>query len=345
MPTAIATESVSAISAQPPAPAEPAWDRPRIRRSAAQRAQLAATMLIVTLPLAGVVVAATALLGAVSWLDLVLLVVFYTVSCFGVTVGYHRLFTHRSFTAVPGLRLVLALAGGLAFEGGPIGWVANHRRHHAFSDRPGDPHSPHQYGGGLWGQLRGFGHAHMGWLFGTDTTSVTQYAPDLEADRTLRVLDRAFPASCAVSLGLPMLLGWLVTGTLHGALTALVWGGLVRVFLVHQVTWSVNSLCHMMGARPFKTRRQDRSTNLWPLAILSFGESWHNMHHADPSSARHGVDPHQIDLSAGLIRLFERFGWASKVQWPDAARLAAHRPPPAGHPAALQQRESRQISA
>jgi stearoyl-CoA desaturase (Delta-9 desaturase) len=247
------------------------------------------------------------------------------VSALGLVVGYHRLLTHRSFTAKPGLRVALAVAGSLAFEGGPISWVATHRRHHAFTDRPGDPHSPHRYGSGTWGQLRGVGHAHMGWLFGTDSTSVAQYAPDLQADRTMRVLDRGFPALCVVSLGLPMLIGGVVTGTWHGAVTALLWGGLVRVFLLHHVTWSVNSLCHLLGNRPFKTRKLDRSTNLWPLALLSLGDSWHNLHHSDPTSARHGVDRGQIDLAAAFIRLCERLGWASKVQWPDAARIAGHR--------------------
>jgi stearoyl-CoA desaturase (delta-9 desaturase) len=305
---------------------EPSWDGPQPARSGVQRAQLAVTLLIVGLPLVGVIIAATSILGeSVTAVNLALLTVGYVITGLGITAGFHRLFTHRSFTANRGLRIGLAVAGSLAFEGGVISWVATHRRHHAFSDRSGDPHSPHRYGSGTWGQLRGVGHAHIGWLFGTDLTSVAQYAPDLEGDPTMRRIDRAFPLFCLLSLAAPMLAGWLLTGTLHGALTALVWGGLIRIFLLHHVTWSVNSLCHLLGNRPFKTRRDDRASNLWPLALVSFGDSWHNLHHADPTSARHGVDPGQIDLAAGFIRLCERLGWATKVQWPDASRIAGRR--------------------
>ena len=304
----------------------PSWDGPAPVRTGVQRAQLAVTLLIVGLPLAGVVLAATSLLrGSASAVNLTLLLVFYGITGLGITAGFHRLFTHRSFTANRGLRIALAVAGSLAFEGGVISWVATHRRHHAYSDRPGDPHSPYRHGGGVVGQLRGVGHAHVGWLFGTDVTSVSQYAPDLEADPDLRRIDRAFPLLCLVSLALPMMAGWLLTGTLHGSLTALVWGGLIRILVLHHVTWSVNSLCHLVGSRPFKTRRSDRATNLWPLALVSFGDSWHNLHHSDPTSARHGVDPGQIDLAAGFIRLCERLGWATRVQWPDASRIAGRR--------------------
>ncbi len=322
-PAAVNDESAEGTPVKPPAPT---WYGPQPRRSGVQRAQLAITLLIVGLPLVGVIVVASSLLGSsVTLVNLCLLTVGYVITGLGVTAGFHRLFTHRSFTANRGLRISLAVAGSLAFEGGVISWVATHRRHHAFSDRSGDPHSPHRYGGGLWGQLRGVGHAHLGWLFGTDTTSVAQYAPDLENDPTMRRIDRAFPLFCVASLALPMLAGWLLTGTLHGALTGLVWGGLVRIFLLHHVTWSVNSLCHLMGNRPFKTRRDDRATNLWPLAIVSFGDSWHNLHHADPTSARHGVEPRQVDIAAGFIRLWERLGWATNVSWPDAARIAGRR--------------------
>lgn len=288
--------------------------------------QLGVTLLIVLLPLAGVVVVAATVIGGVTAPDLALLVAFYLVTGLGLTAGYHRLFTHRSFVANRPLRMMLAVAGGLCFEGGVISWVATHRRHHAFSDRPGDPHSPHQYGrSSVWGSLRGLGHAHLGWLFGTETTSVERYAPDLQADPALRRVDRAFPLLCVVSLALPTVAGWLLTGTWRGALGGLLWGGLVRVFLLHHVTWSVNSLCHLIGARPFKTHRSDRATNLWPLAILSLGDSWHNLHHADPTSARHGVDRYQIDIAAGFIRLCERLGWATRVQWPDRMRIESHR--------------------
>jgi stearoyl-CoA desaturase (delta-9 desaturase) len=213
----------------------------------------------------------------------------------------------------------------MAFEGDVTGWVATHRRHHAFTDRPGDPHSPYRYGTGVGGQLRGLLHAHVGWLFGKDPTSQQRFAPDMLADPAMRRISKAFPVLCLASLALPFAAGWAIGGTWQAAMLALVWAGLVRILLLQHVTWSVNSLCHLLGSRPFTTRRFDRATNLWPLAVLSLGESWHNMHHSDPACARHGVDRGQIDLSAELIRVFERFGWVSGARWPTPARLEQHR--------------------
>jgi fatty-acid desaturase len=164
-----------------------------------------------------------------------------------------------------------------------IGWVAIRRHHHAFTDRPGDPHSPYRYGDSVAGQLRGLAHAHAGWLLRDAPTRPSRYAPDMLADPAMRVISAAFPALCAVSLALPFGAGWLTGGTWRTALTALLWAGLVRVAVLQHVTWSVNSLCHVFGTRPFATRRHDRATNLWPLALISFGESWHNMHHSDPA--------------------------------------------------------------
>jgi stearoyl-CoA desaturase (delta-9 desaturase) len=292
--------------------------------------QVVPTGLIVVVPFAGLAVAVAMLWGhAIGLADVLLAVGLYVVTGLGVTVGFHRLLTHRSFTARPWLRVVLAVAGSMSFQGDVIGWVATHRRHHAFTDRPGDPHSPYRYGTGPAGQLRGLLHAHAGWLLGNDPTSRLDYAPDMQADPAMRAISRAFPALCVVSLALPFTIGWAIGGA-RGALLALLWAGLVRIFLLQHVTWSVNSLCHLLGSRPFTTRRYDRATNLWPLALLSFGESWHNTHHSDPACARHGVDRGQIDLSAELIRLFERAGWATRVRWPSAARLEKHRRRPAG---------------
>ena len=177
----------------------------------------------------------------------------------------------------------------------------------------------------LVGQLRGLAHAHIGWLLRDDPTSPTKYAPDMVADPAMRVISAAFPALCALSLALPFGAGWLIGGTWRTALLGLLWAGLVRVTVLQHVTWSVNSLCHVFGSRPFATRRYDRATNLWPLALVSFGESWHNMHHSDPACARHGAEPGQIDISAAVIRVFERLGWATAVHWPVPARLAARR--------------------
>ncbi|KDN17401.1 acyl-CoA desaturase [Amycolatopsis rifamycinica] len=257
----------------------------------------------------------------ISWLDLAIGGAFFVVSTLGVTVGYHRYFTHGSFRAKRALRIALAIAGGLAAQGPVIGWVADHRRHHAFSDRDGDPHSPWLFGTSPVALARGFWHAHMGWLFGRDKTNVERFAPDLAADRDLRVVDRLFPLWVVLSLLLPPLLGGLITMSWWGALTAFLWAGLARISFQHHVTWSVNSVCHMIGERPFTSR--DRSANFWPLAILSMGESWHNTHHADPTSARHGVLRGQLDISARLIWVFEKLGWAWNVRWPTAKRLAA----------------------
>ncbi|MDB5125730.1 MAG: stearoyl-CoA 9-desaturase [Mucilaginibacter sp.] len=288
--------------------------------------QVAVTGLIVAFPFLAVVLAVWGLWGRlVGPTDLLLAVGCYVLTGLGVTVGFHRCLTHHSFTPNRPLRIVLAIAGSMSFQGDVIGWVATHRRHHAFTDRPGDPHSPFRFGTTVRGQLHGLAHAHVGWLFTSDLTPNDRYAPDLLADRDLRLVSRAFPVLCVLSLALPLGLGWAIGGTVHGALTALLWAGLVRVAVLQHVTWSVNSLCHMIGERPFRTRRHDRATNLWPLALLSFGESWNNLHHAEPSCARHGVDRRQIDPSAAVIRLLERAGWATEVRWPIPARVEGRR--------------------
>ena len=279
------------------------------------------TGLLVIGPVVALAAAVPLLWGrAVRLSDVILATAFYLVSGFGVTVGYHRLFAHRSFRPARWLKIVLASAGSLAVEGSVVGWVANHRRHHVFSDKPGDPHSPHLYGAGITAQLRGFAHAHIGWLFKVDTTSAARYAPELLDDADTRIVSRLFPIFAISSLAAPFFIGWTVTGALEGAFTALLWAGLVRMMLLHHVTWSVNSICHMFGPQP--ATQKDHSTNFAPLALLSFGESWHNFHHAHPASARHGALPHQIDPSAALIRVFEMTRCATHVRWPTQAQLA-----------------------
>jgi stearoyl-CoA desaturase (Delta-9 desaturase) len=278
------------------------------------------TSLFVAGPAVALAVALPLLWGnAVSLHDLVLAVVLYLVAGFGISVGFHRLFTHHSFTANRPLKFILAAAGSMAFEGSVTSWVANHRRHHMFSDQPGDPHSPHRYGSGALAQLKGFGYAHIGWLFTPDVTSKTRFAPDLLRDDDIVAATRLFPVFAAASFAVPFGIGYAITGTLTGAITALIWAGFVRMALFHHVTWSINSICHMFGTKPFKTK--DQSTNFAPLALLSLGESWHSYHHANPASARHGVLPHQIDLSARMIRWFEQAGWATRVHWPTPAAL------------------------
>ncbi|GAA2706115.1 acyl-CoA desaturase [Micromonospora olivasterospora] len=261
--------------------------------------------------------------GWLSWTDLAVAAFWYVLSGLGITIGYHRYFTHGSFKARPWLRVALAVAGSFAVQGEIIQWVADHRRHHAFSDLEGDPHSPWRFGESVAGLAKGLFHAHVGWLFGRELSNRERFAPDLLADPATRRVDRFFPLLVVVSVLGPALMGGLLTWSWQGALTALFWGGLVRIALLHHVTWSINSVCHVYGERPFAMRQGDRASNFWPLAILSFGESWHNLHHADPTSARHGVLRGQVDISARVIWLLEKTGAAWAVRWPKPERLAA----------------------
>lgn len=261
--------------------------------------------------------------GFLGWSDIVLLLGFFTLTSLGITVGFHRYFTHGAFKAVRGLRVALGIIGSLAIEGPVSRWVADHRRHHAFSDKQGDPHSPWRYGPGIWSLSKGLFYAHMGWLFDVEQTPLARYVPDLIEDRDITAVSRAFPALVTVSLLSPAVLGALMTWSWQGAVTGFFWGSLVRIALVHHVTWSINSICHVFGEKPFRSR--DKAGNVWWLAIPSMGESWHNLHHADPTCARHGVEKGQIDASARVIRWFERAGWAYEVRWPKAARLDARR--------------------
>ncbi|MCU1630821.1 MAG: stearoyl-CoA 9-desaturase [Pseudonocardia sp.] len=254
-----------------------------------------------------------------DWVDVGLFVGFYVVSGLGVTVGLHRYFTHGSFKASRPLRIALAVAGSMSLQGSVVSWVADHRRHHAFSDKEGDPHSPWLFGTGPLALVRGFWHAHMGWLLERDKTNAERFAPDLLADRDIVRVDDSFMWIAIASIVTPGVIGGLATWSWQGALTAFLWAGLVRVALLHHVTWCINSVCHIWGDRPFAAR--DRSANVWWLAVLSFGESWHNLHHADPTCARHGVKRGQVDISARVIWFFERFGWAHSVRWPTTKRL------------------------
>jgi stearoyl-CoA desaturase (delta-9 desaturase) len=244
----------------------------------------------------------------------ILFVVFYYFSGLGVTVGYHRLFTHGSFKASGPLRVMLAVAGSMAIEGPVIRWVADHRRHHAHSDREGDPHSPWRYGDTPAALMKGVFWAHLGWMFDEMHTNREKYTPDLMGDKAIARVEKLFPVLLLLSLLLPPFIAGLIHLSWGAALSAFFWAS-----LLHHVTWSINSICHTIGERPFQAR--DKSTNFWPLAILSFGESWHNMHHADPTAARHGVLRGQLDTSARIIWIFEKFGWATDVRWPKAERI------------------------
>jgi stearoyl-CoA desaturase (delta-9 desaturase) len=269
-------------------------------------------------------------LGLVAWQlwavalgvsDLVVFGVLYVLTGLGVTVGFHRLLTHRSFKTSPALRGLFAILGSAAIEGPVISWVADHRKHHAFSDRLGDPHSPHvEHGHGLRGALRGLAHAHVGWLFvHTHRGRKARYAPDLMSDPVVAYVDRTFVLWAASGFVLAFALGVAISGgSWRAGLTGMLWGGLVRTLVLHHVTYSINSLCHFFGRQPFATG--DESRNLAWLAPLSFGEAWHNGHHAFPTSARHGLERGQLDVSAAVIALLERLGLA----W-DVVRVAPER--------------------
>jgi len=247
------------------------------------------------------------------WRDIAIFVVFYVATGLGVTVGLHRLFTHRAFKTGPRTRAVWAVLGSMAIEGPIISWVADHRKHHACSDKEGDPHSPHHgHGEGWRGQLKGLFHAHVGWLFDhTQRGAKDRFAADLQRDPIVSYVDRTFFLWATLSLLLPMAIGWVWGGTIDAALTALLWGGMVRMFLLHHVTYSVNSLCHTFGRQPFDTK--DESRNFAPVALLSFGEGWHNNHHAFPTSARHGLRRWQPDPTAWVINGMEKAGLAWDV--------------------------------
>src|SRR6202167_1781512 len=279
-----------------------------------------------------VTLAPIAALGFVGWQmwdgllrrsDLIVFAIVYVLTGLGVTVGFHRLFTHRSFKTSRALRLVLAVLGSAAIEGPVISWVADHRKHHAFSDREGDPHSPHvDHGVGWRGALRGLAHAHVGWLFiHTQRGSRERYAPDLLADPVVAFVDRTFLAWALGGLAVAFGLGYAIGGTWRAALTGLLWGGAVRMLVLHHMTYSINSLCHFFGRRDYAT--EDHSRNLLWLAPFSFGEAWHNNHHAFPTSAFHGMARREIDFSGLLISGMERVGLVWDVQRIAADRQAA----------------------
>ena len=255
-----------------------------------------------------------------GWHDVIIAVAFYEFTGLGIAMGFHRYFTHGSYKAVTGMRIALALAGSMAIEGPLLGWVADHRRHHKYSDREGDPHSPWRFGDDWKALIKGLAFAHIGWMFDGNHTSREKFCPDLLADKKIVRISNFFPGLVAISLLAPALIGGLWAWSWQGALTAFFWGSLVRVAFLHHVTWSINSICHTFGKEEFEVRDKSRNVN-W-LAILSFGESWHNLHHSDPTCARHGALRGQIDIAARMIWFSEKLGWAYDVRWPDEARLS-----------------------
>ncbi len=289
---------------------------------------LAINLVAVVLPLVGVGAAIVLCWGwGFSWIDLGLLLGLYLSTAVGITVGFHRLFTHQSFRTNRVVQLVLSVLGSMAVEGPLLQWVALHRRHHAHSDQPGDPHSPHLHGGGILGLFGGLWHSHVGWLFKPDAPDLERYVPDLRRQRLLRVVSVLFPMWVVLTLLIPAALGGLLTGSWMGVLSGLIWGGLVRVFLVHHVTWSVNSICHLWGSRPYQSHDESRNNLL--IGLLALGEGWHHTHHVFPTSARHGLRWWQIDISFYVIRTLAFVGLARDVKVPSrrAQRQALRRSP------------------
>lgn len=281
-------------------------------------------LLGVVVPFAGLALAIGLLWGrGFSWVHLGLMLGMYVLTGLGLTVGYHRLFTHKSFETIWPIKALLVVLGSMAVEGPLLRWVAQHRQHHQHSDHDGDPHSPHTHGEGFVQMLKGAWHAHIGWFFEPDGPDLPRYVGDLRKDRLVRVMSSLFPLWVALGLVIPGVLGGLLTRTWTGALLGMIWGGLVRIFLIHHVTWSINSVCHLWGTRPFQSR--DESRNNVIFGILGFGEGWHNNHHAFPTSARHGLRWWQIDTTYWVIRGMERLGLATQVRIPAPAVMAAKR--------------------
>ena len=279
---------------------------------------------LVLIPFAGLITAVVLLWGvALSWSILVIAGAMYLLTVTGVTIGYHRLFTHRSFKTSRTMTAILAALGSMSAEGPLLNWVADHRRHHQHSDKEGDPHSPQMRGRGLRGAIAGLWHAHVGWLFGALPRDRERYVVDLKKDRLLRWMSRLFPLWVLLGLTIPAALGGILTTSWSGAFLGFIWGGLVRIFFVHHVTWSVNSICHMWGTRPF--RSHDHSRNNAVLGVLAMGEGWHNNHHAFPTSARHGLRWWEFDGSYALIWGMSKAGLVWDVKTPARERIQAKR--------------------
>ncbi|MHC5023492.1 MAG: acyl-CoA desaturase [Planctomycetota bacterium] len=281
-----------------------------------------ANLLAILLPFAGLIVAIVFVWGwGFHLIDLVLLFVMYLATGLGVTIGFHRLFTHRSFETGRTMRSILAILGSMAVEGPLLQWVATHRCHHQHSDRDDDPHSPHHHGGGLWNMLRGLWRAHIGWFFDPFDKRLKRYVADYRDDRLVKALSALFPAWVLLGLLIPGVIAGLLTWSWTGAALGVLWGGLVRIFVVHHVTWSVNSVCHIWGTRPFRSHDQSRNNAIF--GVLAFGEGWHNNHHAFPTSARHGLRWWEFDLSYLIIRLMSMLRLAHAIRVPSRNRIAA----------------------
>jgi stearoyl-CoA desaturase (delta-9 desaturase) len=295
-------------------------------RARTSRISQIVTLVAVVVPPVGLA-AAMGLLWSVAfhWSDLLIMAGMYVVCAFGITIGFHRYFTHKGFEARTAVKAALAILGCMTMQGPLTQWVTDHRKHHAFSDKEGDPHSPHAgHSDGAWGAVKGFVHAHVGWMFrNMGMEQGREYGRDLYEDRLVRTIDRLYLLWVVATLGIPFAIGYGVGGTWQRGLEAMLWGGLVRIFAYQHATFSVNSICHMFGRQDYRSR--DEARNNWLVALLVFGEGWHNNHHAFPASARHGLRWFQIDVSWLVIRAMEKLRLVWDVKVPDAAQLERRR--------------------
>jgi stearoyl-CoA desaturase (delta-9 desaturase) len=313
----ITTAAVGATDAES-SQAEPAAHE----HAPASMVQRVTTLIVVVSPVLGLIAAVILLWGtAFNWVYAALFGVMYLLTGLGITVGFHRLFTHKSFDTPKAVSFALAAFGSMAAQGPVLMWAAHHRKHHRHSDEDHDPHSPHAFGPGVLSVLRGFWHAHVGWMFEGSPRDLPKYVPDLRRDPVLRLNHRLFLVWVLAGLAIPALLGGLLTWSWMGVLLGFLWGGLVRAFFVHHVTWSVNSVCHIWGSRPFRSHDESRNNPIF--GVLALGEGWHNNHHAFPASARHGLRWWQFDASYVFIKGLEFVGLASNVRVPTPERLAA----------------------
>jgi stearoyl-CoA desaturase (Delta-9 desaturase) len=319
------------VAIAPPQPAPSPIEAPEKIRGVVQlseaevRFQRRITLAFTAIPLTAVVAAIISMWGrGITATDFWLFLSFYAFTGIGITVGYHRLFTHRAFTARKGVRIALAVAGSMAVEGSVVSWVATHRRHHAYADQFGDPHSPHlATAPGLRGVIKGLWFAHAGWLFSAEKSDNQEWAPDMTGDPIMARIDKLFPLLTLVTFTAPAMLGAIITRTWMGTIGAFIWGSLVRVFLLHHVTWSINSICHFYGKEAYQAR--DKSRNVWPLGALSFGESWHNNHHAFPWSARLGLRAWQVDPGWYVIWTLRALKMVRGVKVPTRKQMESRR--------------------
>jgi len=295
-------------------------------RSATSWISQVVTLIAVGVPPLGILLAMGFLWGiAFHWVDVGVLAGMYVLCAFGTTIGFHRYFTHKGFEARAPVKATLAILGCMTMQGPITQWVTDHRKHHALSDKPGDPHSPHVgHGDGAFGAIRGFVHAHVGWMFtNLGMEQGREYGRDLYEDRLVRAIDRMYLLWVVLTLAIPFAIGYAVGGTWQWGVEAMIWGGLIRIFCYQHATFSVNSICHMFGRQAYRSR--DEARNNWFVAVLVFGEGWHNNHHAFPSSARHGLDRGQFDVSWWVIRGMEKLGLVSNVRVPGPEQRARRR--------------------